>query len=96
MERAVKRILLMLVFMLVIGCSSISSNEYVEGTSLKLGIYLPYNGNIYGLQAVNYLSGKRIRLNTNQTFKVSSQHSISNETFSIFKIYDNSTTDIGE
>lgn len=63
-----------------LGCRNQCQNTYIEGTSLTLGLYIPYNGNIYGIQALNYLSGKKIQLHTNQQFKVSSEHSISNKT----------------
>ena len=63
---------------LLIGCRQFDQNTYIEGTSLTIGLYVPYDGTIYGIQAVNYLSGKKIQCQTNTNFKVSSEHSISN------------------
>ena len=78
------------------GCSSPTTNSYVEGTSLTVGLWLPINGQIYGLQALNYLSGKKISVNTNQDFKVESCHNVTNSTFGVFDVIDNSRTRIGE
>ena len=85
-----------LLLFLVVGCYSPTTNSYVEGTSLTVGLWLPINGQIYGLQAVNYLSGKKISVNTNQNFNVTSSHSISNKTFGCVDVIDHSKTKIGE
>ena len=83
-------------FSLVVGCSSPTTNSYVEGTSLTIGLWLPVNGQIYGLQAVNYLSGKKISVNTNTTFKVDSEREIKNKSFGCVDVMDNSKTKIGK
>ena len=85
-------------FSLVVGCYSptTSTNSYVEGKSLTVGLWIPINGQIYGLQAVNYLSGKKININTNQDFNVTSSHSISNRSFGVVDVVDNSNTKIGK
>ena len=82
---------------LVVGClCPTTNNSYVEGTSLTVGLWLPINGQIYGLQALNYLSGKKISVSTNQEFKVESEHNVTNSTLSVFDVIDNSKTRIGE
>lgn len=67
----------------MVGCRNQEANTYIEGTSLTIGLYVPFNGNIYGIQAINYLSGKKIQLATNQQFKISSEHAISNMAFGV-------------
>ena len=91
-------IFLSLCFFFVVGCLSptTSTNTYVEGKSLTIGLWLPINGQIYGLQAVNYLSGKKISVNTNQNFNLTSSHSISNRSFGVVDVVDNSKTKIGK
>ena len=84
-------------FSLVVGClSPTTTNTYVEGTSLTVGLWLPVNGQIYGLQAVNYLSGKKISVNTNTTFKIDSEREIKNKSFGVVDVMDNSKTKIGK
>lgn len=58
--------LVILSTLFIIGCNITPRNEYIEGTSLNIGLYIPYNGQIYGIKALNFLSGKRITSYTNQ------------------------------
>ena len=62
------------------GCVSTTNvrNDYIEGTSIVVGLLVPYNGNLVGIQAFTYLSGKRYKsADTNLTIKTS--HSITNK-----------------
>ena len=34
---------------------------YIEGTSIVVGLLVPYNGSLVGIQAFTYLSGKRYK-----------------------------------
>ena len=87
---------LVLSICLLSGCACQHANSYVEGTSLTVGLWLPINGQIYGLQALNYLSGKKISVSTNQEFKVESERNVTNSTLNVFDVIDNSKTRIGE
>lgn len=51
------------------GCST--SNRYVEGTNLSLGALLPIDGQLMGVEVVNYLNGCSVRASSNQAFNVS-------------------------
>ena len=63
------------------GCVSSTANvrnDYIEGTSIVVGLLVPYNGNLVGIQAFTYLSGKRYKsYETNLTIKTS--HTITNK-----------------
>ena len=52
-----------LIMLLAFGCVSTTDvrNEYIEGTSIVVGLLVPYNGNLVGIQAFTYLSGKRYK-----------------------------------
>lgn len=67
------------IFIYVI-CSGCSSNpRYVEGTNLSLGAYLPINGQLMGIEVVNYLNGCSVRTSSNQSFNVSRTYASTNE-----------------
>ena len=68
--------------LLAFGCVSSTANvrnDYIEGTSIVVGLLVPYNGSLVGIQAFTYLSGKRYKSSdlTNLTIKTS--HSITNK-----------------
>ena len=48
---------------LVAGC--VSRQTYMEGNSLKLGLYVPAGGQLYGIQALSWLSGCNVDTPTN-------------------------------
>ena len=70
-----------LIMLLAFGCVSTTNvrNDYIEGTSIVVGLLVPYNGNLVGIQAFTYLSGKRYKSAdlTNLTIKTS--HSLTNK-----------------
>lgn len=72
-----------LIMLITFGCVSSTTNvrnDYIEGTSIVVGLLVPYNGSLVGIQAFTYLSGKRYRSSdTNLTIKTS--HSLTNKVF---------------
>lgn len=76
-----KKILSFVILLLTtFGCVSTTNvrNDYIEGTSIVVGLLVPYNGSLVGIQAFTYLSGKRYKSSdTNLTIKTS--HSITNK-----------------
>lgn len=71
-----------LVLLISVGCVSTTNvrNEYIEGTSIVVGLLVPYNGSLVGIQAFTYLSGKRYKSSdTNLAIKTS--HSFTNRVF---------------
>ena len=70
-------IMLVLIYVLCQGCST--NPRYVEGTNLSLGAYLPVDGQLMGIEIVNYLNGCSIRTSTNQSFQVSRTYNSTND-----------------
>ena len=62
---------ILFVFIYVLLCQGCSTNNrYVEGTNLALGAYLPVDGQLMGIEVVNYLNGVSVRTSSNQSFNV--------------------------
>lgn len=86
--------LLVICLLLAAGCLGRVENTYVEGTSFQVGLYIPLNGTLYGIQMVNFLSGKRIVCPTNGSFKVESEHFMSNSALGVFDIVEDNETKV--
>ena len=58
-----KKLLTIALLLLSLGCVSRTEvrNDYIEGTSIVVGLLVPYNGGLVGIQAFTYLSGKRFK-----------------------------------
>lgn len=74
------------------GCSS--TTRYVEGTSTSLGTYIPYDGSVYGLEIVQYLSGCKVVCPTNQPMSVEREFCASNSYFGIVHTSESSKTKV--
>ena len=70
-------ILSVFLYVLFQGCSS--SQKIVEGTSIQLGAYLPFEGNMYGVELVSYVNGLKLQTSTNQSFQVSRTYNATND-----------------
>ena len=70
-------ILSVFIYVLFQGCSS--SQKIVEGTSIQLGAYLPFEGNLYGVELVSYVNGLKLQSSSNQSFQVSSTYAATND-----------------
>ena len=86
------RLLVLSLLALVAGC--VSRQTYTEGTSLKLGLYVPAGGQLYGIQALSWLSGCRVDACTNQEFRISREFQSSNDYFGVVHIREKTTTKI--
>lgn len=70
-------IMLVLIYVLCQGCST--NQKAVEGTSIQLGAYLPFDGNLYGIELMSYVNGLKIQASSNQSFQVSRTYSSTND-----------------
>ena len=86
----VTKLLVLAAFLLLAGCHT--SSTYVEGSSLKLGIYVPASGQLYGVQALSWLSGCKVDMPTNQQFKLCREYSASNDYFGVVHIRERTKT----
>ena len=59
-----------------LGCTT--APKYVEGTLTQVGAYLPFEGNIYGMEVINYLNGCKVTSISNLPFKVDRVYSSMN------------------
>lgn len=86
-------ILVVLIYVLCQGCSS--SQKIVEGTSIQLGAYLPFEGNLYGVELVSYVNGLKLQSSTNQSFQVSRTYNATNDwLWGMMKTVESSDTSI--
>ena len=61
---------------------------------MKLGIYVPAGGQLYGIQALSWLSGCKVDTPTNQQVKVFREYSASNDYFGVVHIRERTKTQI--
>jgi hypothetical protein len=59
------------------GCVS-KGPVFLNGTQVSLGAYVPWNGNIYGLELMNFTTGTYMRFPTNTAFKVDHTAGVTN------------------
>lgn len=75
------------------GCSS--NPRYIEGTTLNLGAYVPFESSIYGIELVSYVNGVKVQTSSNQPFWVSRSYCSTNEwLWGMVKTIENSETEI--
>ena len=86
-------ILLVLIYVLCQGCST--HPKAVEGTSIQLGAYLPFDGNLYGIELMSYVNGLKIQASSNQSFQVERTYTSTNEwAWGLLKSVEGSDTKI--
>ena len=87
---------ILLVFIYVILCQGCSTNpKAVEGTSIQLGAYLPFDGNLYGVELMSYVNGLKIQASSNQSFQVDRTYTSTNEwAWGLLKSVEGSDTKI--
>ena len=86
-------ILIVLIYVLCQGCST--QQKIVEGTSIQLGAYLPFDGNLYGIELVSYVNGMKLQTSTNQSFQVSRTYNSTNDwLWGMMKTVESSDTSI--
>ena len=61
---------------LLCGCGS--TPKFVEGTSLSLGAYIPWDGGLYGLELMQYVNGAVVKVSTNTCYQIRREHSSTN------------------
>jgi len=59
-------------------CGCAQSPKYVEGTSLTLGAYIPWGGNLYGIELLSYVNGAVVKVPSNTCFQIRREHSATN------------------
>ena len=85
------RHLLTVVLSLLILAGCASRTTYTEGTSLAVGAYIPFEGNLYGCEIASYLSVCRVSVPTNMPVTITRASVSSNSWFGVIRSV--STTD---
>lgn len=86
-------IMLVLIYVLCQGCST--QQKAVEGTSIQLGAYIPFDGNLYGIELMSYVNGLKIQASSNQSFQVSRTYNSTNDwLWGMMKTVESSDTSI--
>lgn len=73
-------------------CGCTSRPRYVEGTMTQIGLYVPVESSIYGLQCLNYLNGCSLTAASNQTLTVEREFCSTNSYFGIITTVEHSKT----
>lgn len=71
------RIITLATLALLCGCGS--APKFVEGTTLSLGAYLPFDGSLYGLEIMQYVNGSVVKVPTNTAYQIRREHSATND-----------------
>lgn len=69
---------LLAIFMLLICGCAFKQPMLLNGTSVKLGAYIPWEGNLYGLEIMSFTSGTLVVSPTNEPFNVEHHSSSTN------------------
>ena len=69
---------LVLAAMFLAGCMT-HQPKVVEGTSVQLGAYLPWDGNLYGVELISYVNGCVVKTPTNMCYEIQRKHSVTND-----------------
>lgn len=75
------------------GCAH-DSTMFVEGTRFRMGVYVPWDGQLYGLQIMEYLNGSCVRAPSNRVMSVTRSFCSSNDYFGVTHTRDASNTDV--
>lgn len=87
--------LMMVFLMMMVGCITKDGGTYVEGTETAVGLFVPYNGTIYGIQALHYLNGTIINAKSNcPPMKITRTHNSTNSYFGVVRTVENTKTEI--
>lgn len=47
----------------------------------QIGAYVPYNGNLMGVEVINYMNGCKVQAGTNQAYQVEREYTSTNDYF---------------
>lgn len=85
------RLFLAAAFAILCGCAH-DSTMFVEGTRFRMGVYIPWDGQLYGLQLMEYLNGSCVRASTNRVASIEREFSSTNDYLGVTHTRDRSRT----
>lgn len=71
--------LVFMLFMLLVGCAA--KQQYIEGTHLALGAYLPFEDSLYGVELLQYTNGALLHTSTNVPCQFKREYAATNSYF---------------
>jgi len=75
-------------------CGCFSQQRYVEGTATAIGVYVPYDGQLFGTELVSYINGIKASFTSNQSWQVEREHHATNSYFGVVKTIESTKTKI--
>lgn len=82
------------IFISIILFGCVQNPSFREGVILDTGLYVPYSGNLYGLDLLSYTSGCKIYTPTNTIYSIERQTSSTNSYLGIIQINETSNTKV--
>lgn len=70
------KLIVFILALLLCGCTS--QTKFVEGTSVQLGAYVPWQSNLYGVELLSYINGCVVRTPTNMCYEIERQYTATN------------------
>lgn len=72
------------------GCRS--GSTFVEGTRFRMGVYVPWDGSLYGLQFCEYLNGTAVLTPSNGHLRVTREYAATNSYLGVVHTQDATKT----
>lgn len=72
-----KKLIAIVLVLLLCGCA-LKNPMLLEGTSLRLGCYIPWQSNLYGLEIMSFTYGTFVVAQTNEAFQIDHSSSSTN------------------
>ena len=87
---------LLAIFMLLICGCAFKQPMLLNGTSLKLGCYIPWENNLYGLELMSFTTGTLVMTPTNDLFSIEHHSSSTNSwVWGLLESTESSETKVG-
>ena len=87
---------LLAIFMLLICGCAFKQPMLLNGTSLKLGCYIPWENNLYGLELMSFTTGTLVMTPTNDLFSIEHHSSSTNSwVWGMLESTESSETKVG-
>lgn len=87
-----KKFISIMILSILVGCKNMP--QYIEGTETSIGLYIPVDGSLMGVEAIHYLNGCVVRANSNNTFTVEREYSTTNSYFGIIHTIEKTKTKV--
>lgn len=87
-----KKIMMIMLACALVGCKN--TPQYIDGSETAIGMYIPVDGALMGVEAIHYLNGCVVRAGSNNTFTVEREYSTTNSYFGIIHTIEKTKTKV--